>query len=201
MAFLRSPIISEPQYIVRGEGITLRQPAMLDYPAWAELRARSRDHLAPWEPQWSRDELARSAYRRRLRLYQREQRDDLTYAFFLFRDGDDVLLGGLTFSNVRRGVTQAATLGYWIGLPFTGKGFMQRAVRSIVPFAFDELRLHRLEAACLPHNAPSIAVLERNGFQPEGIARRYLKIDGRWQDHALYSLLADDARGEEAARR
>lgn len=201
MAFLRSPIVAEPQHIVSGQGITLRQPAMVDYQAWAELRTRSREHLTPWEPQWSRDELGRSAFRRRLRLYQREQREDQTFAFFLFRDSDNTLLGGLTLSNVRRGVTQAATLGYWLGLPHVGQGYMRRGVSAIIPFAFDELRLHRLEAACLPRNTASIAVLERNGFQHEGLARRYLKIDGHWQDHVLFALLADDPHPVEVTSR
>jgi ribosomal-protein-alanine N-acetyltransferase len=168
---------------------------MGDYTAWAELRARSRSHLVPWEPQWARDELTRDAFRRRIRHYQRELRDDLGYAFFIYRDTDEVLLGGLTLSNVRRGVTQAAAVGYWIGLPFAGHGHMSNALSVAMRFAFDELNLHRLEAACMPHNAASIRVLENNGFRREGLARRYLKIDGVWQDHLLYATLVDDPRG------
>ena len=88
---------------------------MSDYAAWAELRAASREHLAAWEPLWPRDELTRGAFRRRLRHYAREQREDLGYAFFVLDDRTDLLFGGLTLSNVRRGVTQAASLGYWLG--------------------------------------------------------------------------------------
>jgi ribosomal-protein-alanine N-acetyltransferase len=167
---------------------------MGDYGAWAELRARSREHLVPWEPQWTRDELSRDAFRRRVRHYQRELREDLGYAFFLFRDMDDTLLGGLTLSNVRRGVTQACAVGYWIGQPYAGRGHMTKALSGALRFAFDELKLHRMEAACMPHNLASIRVLERNGFQREGLARRYLKIDGVWQDHLLYATLVDDPR-------
>lgn len=197
MVFLRSPILAEPAHIVRSRGVTLRQPLMADYAAWAETRAMSRDHLTPWEPAWNRDEVSRLAFRRRLRLYQREQRDDQTYAFFLIRDQDERLLGGLTLSNVRRGVSQAASLGYWLGRAHIGQGYMTRAVQAIIPFAFDELHLHRLEAACLPHNAASIAVLHRCGFTQEGLARRYLKIDGRWQDHLLFAIVSDDPRQPE----
>jgi ribosomal-protein-alanine N-acetyltransferase len=200
MAFLRSPLTTELLPIVRGRGVWLRPPQMTDYPAWAELRALSREHLTPWEPEWARDELARSSYRRRVRYYQREMREDQSYAFLLFRDPGETLLGGLTLSNVRRGVTQAASLGYWLGRPHLGRGYMTEAVRSLSAFAFDELRLHRIEAACLPANTPSIAVLERNGFVSEGLARRYLKIDGRWQDHVLLALLSDDPRIAEARR-
>ena len=165
---------------------------MSDYGPWAELRAMSRAHLTPWEPQWSSDELARHAFRQRLRYYARESSEDLGYAFFLFRSGDDALLGGLTLSNVRRGVSQCATLGYWIGLPFVRRGHMTDAVLALLSYSYEELRLHRLEAACLPDNEGSIRVLEGNGFQREGLARRFLKINGVWQDHLLFARLIDD---------
>ncbi len=201
MAFLRSGLIGEIQPHVQGRGVYLRPPAPSDYPAWAELRNRSRDHLVPWEPQWSRDELSRSAYRRRLRHYHREMKEDLGYAFFIFRDADHELLGGLTLSNVRRGVTQAVSLGYWLGAPHVRRGVMREAVSAVATFAFDELKLHRMEAACLPHNHGSVRVLEQNGFQHEGLARRYLKIDGIWRDHLLFALLSDDSRGLPLAAR
>ena len=102
------------------------------------------------------------------------------------------LVGGLTLCNVRRGVTQSCTLGYWIGAPHAQKGYMTAAVRAVVPFVFDSLELHRLEAACLPANAASIKLLEKTGFKREGLARRYLRINGVWQDHLLYALLDTD---------
>ncbi len=194
MAFLRSGLGNDWLPHVRVAGLYLRPPHMGDYIDWAELRAQSRDHLVPWEPQWARDELSRDAFRRRIRHYQRELRDDLGYAFFLFQERDDTLLGGLTLSNVRRGVTQAASVGYWVGKPFAGRGCMTRALSGAIRFAFEELKLHRLEAACMPTNHASISVLERNGFQREGLARRYLKINGVWQDHLLYATLVDDPR-------
>jgi [ribosomal protein S5]-alanine N-acetyltransferase len=193
MAFSRS-ILPDVDAEVRGREVYLRQPAMGDYVAWAELRAQSRQHLTVWEPLWTRDELARSAFRRRLRQYQREMREDQGYAFLIFREADATLLGGLTISNIRRGVAQSASVGYWVGLPHVGRGYMTDAVRATVPFAFGTLGLHRLEAACLPHNAPSARVLEKAGFRREGTARRYLKINDAWQDHDLYALLHDDPR-------
>jgi ribosomal-protein-alanine N-acetyltransferase len=194
MAFLRSTSGVDPDAEVHGREVFLRHPAMGDYAAWAELRALSRQHLTIWEPQWARDELSRSAFRRRLRQYQRELRDDLGYAFLIFRAGDAALLGGLSISNVRRGVSQAASVGYWIGVPYVRRGHMSDALRASLPFAFSTLGLHRLEAACLPHNAPSQRVLEKAGFKREGMARRYLKINGVWQDHDLFALLQDDVR-------
>jgi ribosomal-protein-alanine N-acetyltransferase len=165
---------------------------MGDYGAWAELRAMSRAHLTIWEPQWSRDELTRSAFRRRLRQYQRELREDQGYAFFILRASDATLIGGLSISNVRRGVAQAASIGYWIGAPHAGNGYMTDALRAVLPFTFATLALNRLEAACQPNNGPSRRVLEKVGFRREGLARRYLKINGAWQDHDLYALLHDD---------
>lgn len=194
MAFLKTGFTQEATPLLRGRGLLMRPPAPSDYTAWAELRDASRAHLMPWEPKWSRDELSRWAYRRRLRYYQRDQREDLGYAFFIFDAGSSRLIGGLTLSNVRRGVTQAAALGYWLGLAHTGRGHMRHAVALAAQFAFDELCLHRLEAACLPNNDPSIRVLRWNGFQEEGAARSYLKINGEWRDHLLFALLADDPR-------
>jgi ribosomal-protein-alanine N-acetyltransferase len=194
MAFLRSTSGIDGEAEVHGREVSLRHPTMGDYSAWAELRAMSRQHLIAWEPQWSRDELTRSAFRRRLRQYQRELREDQGYAFLVFRNADAALLGGLSVSNVRRGVAQAASIGYWIGAPHVRRGYMTDAVKAVLPFAFGTLGLHRLEAACLPHNLPSTRVLEKVGFKREGMARRYLKINGVWQDHDLFALLHDDAR-------
>ena len=177
---------------VEGQGVYLREPQMSDYPAWAELRSMSREFLEPWEPRWTRDELERDTYRRRIRYYYRDARQDLGYAFFLFRTSDNALIGGVTLSNIRRGVSQSCTLGYWIGAPHARQGYMTRGVRAITWFVFDVLRLHRLEAACLPENKASAALLTRTGFQYEGLARRYLKINGTWQDHWLFARLNDD---------
>lgn len=193
MAFLRSGLGIETAAPIPGRGIWLRAPSMSDYAQWAKLRAVSRAHLTPWEPQWTSDELTRSAYRRRLRHYANEAREDLGYAFFIYRAGDEALVGGLTLTNLRRGISQSATLGYWIGLPHVRCGHMSAAVGAIVGFAYDELRLHRIEAACMPSNAASIRVLERCGFEREGLARSYLKINGEWQDHLLFGRVGPAA--------
>lgn len=192
MAFLKTSSFEPASPVLKGAGLVLRYPDARDYEAWASLRALSRDHLKPWEPTWAADELTRNAFRRRLRYYEREVREERGHAFFICAADGGQLLGGLTLSNIRRGVAQAATLGYWVGAPFAGRGVMTAAVRTIAPHAFGPLGLHRLEAACLPSNAASIRVLEKVGFVREGLARRYLKIDGRWQDHVLFAHLDDD---------
>jgi len=157
------------------------------------VRGESREFLSPWEPVWASDELSKSAYRRRIKRYQKETRADSAYAFFVFRKDGDVLMGGCTLSNVRRGVTQCCALGYWIGERYARQGYMFDAVRALVPFVFTTLGLHRIEAACLPSNEPSKNLLTKVGFRQEGLARRYLQINGEWRDHALFALLADEA--------
>jgi [ribosomal protein S5]-alanine N-acetyltransferase len=192
MAFFRTVSFSEPLPIIEGDGVYLRAPQMSDYSEWTTLREASRAFLTPWEPTWPSDDLTRSAFRRRLRRYAEDQRADTSYAFFLFRRSDDALVGGLTLANVRRGVAQAGSLGYWIGEPFARRGLMTGALHGLVPFAFGSLRLHRLEAACIPSNAASITLLEKMSFAREGYAREYLCINGLWQDHLLFARLHGD---------
>lgn len=194
MAFLRSISNNNAAPTLRGDRVLLRAPALGDYPQWARLREESRSFLGPWEPIWPADDLTRLAFRRRLRRYQREIRAGTGYPFFVFSPDGETLLGGLTLAQIQRGVTQSAVLGYWMGRPYAGKGLMTSAVRAVVGFAFDSLTLNRVEAACLPHNVASIRLLEKVGFQREGYARKYLCIDGRWQDHTLFGLVRDDPR-------
>jgi len=195
MALLRAASPSDFGPVIESGRVVLRTPQMSDYPAWAELRASSRDFLMPWEPLWAPDELSRASFRRRVRHYLRDLREDVGYALFIYDVDSDALVGGLTLCNVRRGVTQSCTLGYWVGAKYANQGYMTSAVRAVVPFVFDSLELHRLEAACLPTNAASMRLLERTGFKREGLARRYLRINGAWQDHLLYALLDSDPRG------
>jgi [ribosomal protein S5]-alanine N-acetyltransferase len=192
MAFFRTVSFSEPMPAVAGEGVSLRVPQNGDYAEWAELREASRTFLTPWEPTWPADDLTRGAFRRRLKRYADDQRSDLAYAFLIFRDDDSALVGGLTLANIRRGVAQAGSIGYWVGAPFARKGYMTAAVRALIPFCFRTLRLHRVEAACIPGNTASVSLLEKTGFTREGYARGYLCINGVWQDHLLYARLQDD---------
>ena len=181
------------QPVIRGNGIYLRYPRIADYLSWSRLRGESREFLTPWEPVWADDELTRGSFRRRIKRYQKETRQDSAYVFFVLRESDDALLGGCTLSNVRRGVTQCCTLGYWIGAKFAGRGYMTNAVKVLIPFVFKTLGLHRIEAACLTDNEPSKHLLARAGFRQEGLARHYLLINGKWADHLLFALLKEEA--------
>jgi ribosomal-protein-alanine N-acetyltransferase len=195
MGFMRGLMFPGGQQpVISGDGVFLRYPRVVDFAAWARLRDESRTFLAPWEPAWATDELSKGAFRRRLKRYQREAREDSAYAFFVFRGADNELLGGCTLSNVRRGVTQCCALGYWVGERFARQGYMFDAVRALIPFIFRTLGLHRIEAACLPSNDASRSLLTKAGFRQEGVARHYLQINGEWQDHLLFALLSEDVQ-------
>ena len=183
-------------FTVEAERVRLRPPRMGDFPAWSALRHSSRAFLQPWEPTWPSDDLTRPAFRRRLALYQRDQDLGLGHAFFVFSRSDDALVGGITLRNVLRGVAQTGTLGYWIGERHARRGHTLEAVNTITRFAFGRLGLHRLEAACCPDNDASRRLLLKAGFELEGRARGYLKIDGAWRDHLLFGLV----RGEDGGR-
>lgn len=171
----------------------LRTPIASDYVSWSELRGASRQHLTPWEPTWAADELSREGFRRRLRRYQQADRDGSGHMYFIFTAKENELAGGIQISNVRQGIAQsAATMGYWIGERFAGQGLMTDAVVTLVQHCFDRLGLHHIEAACLPGNVASRRVLTKCGFSAEGTARKYLRINGEWQDHLLFAVVTGD---------
>ncbi|MCI4677780.1 GNAT family N-acetyltransferase [Rhodoblastus acidophilus] len=183
---------------IEGEGLYLRPAVPGDFESWRLLRGESRAFLTPWEPSWPLDDLTRPAFLRRILRQDQERAEDESHGFLIFRAGDDALLGGITLGNLRRGVAQCGTLGYWMGEKYAGKGFMTKAVRALLRHAFLEMGLHRVEAACAPENERSRRLLERLGFQREGYARAYLLIDGAWQDHLLFAMLERDfLRGDQ----
>jgi ribosomal-protein-alanine N-acetyltransferase len=181
-----------PAFRLTGRRTLLRAPERRDWQAWAELRGQSRNFLTPWEPSWSPDALTRVAFHRRLARYAADWRADQGYSFLLFRISDEALVGGIGLTNVRRGVAETASLGYWTGERHARQGYMTEGLQLIFSFAFQHARLHRIEAACLPNNAPSRGLLAKSGFREEGYAQAYLSIDGRWQDHVLFALLREE---------
>jgi ribosomal-protein-alanine N-acetyltransferase len=184
-----------------GDGVRLRPHRSGDFAEWASLRARSRAFLQPWEPTWPSDDLTRSAWRRRLSAYAHDMERGLAFPFLVFRQSDNVMVGGITLSNIRRGVAQMGSIGYWAGLPHTRQGHTLAAVNAVTRFSFSRLGLHRVEAACIPSNGPSRGVLLKAGFTQEGLARAYLRINGVWHDHLLFGMVspapAAEHRGED----
>lgn len=174
---------------IEGNNVCLRHPNYSDFAEWSALRASSAEFLQPWEPRWPRDDLSRISFRDRLRRYSNEINSGTGYPFFMTRLSDGALLGGITLGHVRRGVSQSAQIGYWIGEAHAGKGYMSEGLKLLCEYSFTHHGLHRLEAACIPSNDRSIHLLEKTGFEREGLLRSYLKINGKWQDHILFSRI------------
>jgi len=183
---------------MRTNRLLLTRPVADDYKQWKNLREISRDHLQPFEPQWSGDELTRRSFKSRLRQVDSDYTSERGLHWFLklTTEQHDVV-GGISLTNIRRGVAQTGTLGYWIGAPQVGNGYMGEALTSVCDFAFRILKLHRLEAATVFENHRSQRLLVSCNFRKEGTARAYLKINGDWKDHILFARLSTDARSEQ----
>lgn len=192
MAFLKLDMGWDGATRLQGEGVVLRAPRPADYDAWASLRLESEAWLRPWEPEWAPDELSREGWRRRLRRYVDDMKADRAAPFFILSETDETLLGGINLNGIQRGVAQTCSVGYWIGAPHARQGHMRAALRLLIPWAFDRLGLHRVEAACLPENERSSRLLLSVGFSPEGRSRAYLKINGAWADHLRFAIVKGD---------
>jgi ribosomal-protein-alanine N-acetyltransferase len=155
MAFLRNYAFLDAEPVLQSGRVIMRLPVMADYAEWAQLRSASRSFLEPWEPTWPRDDLTKPAFRQRVRRYNRDMRDDYAYAFFIFCQQSGQLAGGLTLSNVRRGVAQSASVGYWVGLPFAGQGYLTDALGAAVRFAFESLQIAQ-GRGCVPSPQRSV---------------------------------------------
>lgn len=184
---------------IETQRLTLRLPEMGDHAAWATLRREGESFLRDWEPSWSSDHLSRKAFRNRVYWAWRAREEGKALPLFLVRREDSRLLGAITLDNVRRGPAQTAQVGYWIGPAFARQGLMGEALAAVVHHAFAVLDVSRIEAACLPENVASRALLDRTGFKYEGVAQSYLQINGRWRNHVLYANLRSDRRGRAGA--
>ncbi|MDT3429025.1 ribosomal-protein-alanine N-acetyltransferase [Paenibacillus forsythiae] len=161
-----------------------------------ELRLRNRSVHSRYEPKREDDFFTLNGQKQLILQRMEEEEQDRAYMFGIYSAAEECLIGQITINNIVRGVGQFADLGYFIDHAHQGRGYMTASVGLAAGYAFQSLGLHRLQAAILLDNHASRRVLEKNGFQPEGIARRFLKIDGRWQDHRTYALLADELPSE-----
>jgi len=183
--------LPQPQEQLVGERVLLRIGTPLDWQSWREIRAENHAFLAPWEPSWPNDALTYEYFCRNIRRQWREWRDGQGYAFLIFHKDHPTgeVIGGISLNDVHRGIGQKGTVGYWIGERYAGQGLMTEAASLVMSFAFEKLRLHRIEASCMPGNEPSRRLLAKLGFEEEGLARAYLRINGRWEDHLLLGKL------------
>ena len=176
--------------MLRGRLVEIRPLVEADAEALLALRVRSRSYLEPWEP--SRDDSWLTAgaqledARRSAELWEQGR----AYHFAILAGG--ALVGRVALNEVVRGVFQNAYLGYFVDEAAAGRGYATEAVRLAVRFAFEHAGLHRVQAAVVPRNAASARVLEKAGFHEEGLARRYLLINGAWEDHRIFAITAEE---------
>jgi ribosomal-protein-alanine N-acetyltransferase len=178
-----------------GARVSLRPLKTSDWQGWRDVRIRSRDWLEPWEPlaePGAPDPITDpEAFKARCGAWERQRHFDAAYGFGIFVD-KGTFVGEVSLGSVQRGPFQSANVGYWIDAGHAGRGYMPEAVAVILRFAFDELRLHRVEAAIVPRNVKSRRVAEKLGLRDEGTATRFLQIRGVWEDHVRYAITAED---------
>lgn len=170
----------------KGKVVYLRTPRLEDRDEFIDLNRASIDFYRGLTPSYVRPE--------HFATYLERCRQDDFQGFLICRTQDDAIVGSINLSQIFRGGFNSAYLGYQIGAPFAGCGFMTEAIQLVLNYAFNDLKLHRIEANIQPHNAASKALVRRAGFRNEGYSRRYLKIGGRWRDHENWAILAEDWR-------
>src|SRR5918996_1627046 len=181
--------------ILRSPSTYIRRLVVADANEMLALRERNRDFLQRWEPLKQRDYLTLGVQQLEIQRSDQEWAADRGYAFGIFDSASDDLVGRLALSNLVRGAWQNVALGYFVGKEYNGRGHCTNAVGLALEFAYETARLHRVQAATMLSNVASARVLEKNGFAFEGLARRYLRINGNWEDHNVYSLTVEDWRG------
>jgi ribosomal-protein-alanine N-acetyltransferase len=159
-----------------------------DAAALLEIAREDSDFFAPWEPLHDDQWLTEAGQRDVIEEKLEQHRLGLALPHVVL-DDDGAVIGRITLNNVVRGAFQSCSVGYFVRSAANGRGHASAAVREMLRLAFDELGLHRVEAGTLVHNVRSQRVLERNGFVRFGLAPRYLRIQGRWQDHVLFQVL------------
>jgi [ribosomal protein S5]-alanine N-acetyltransferase len=197
MALLRT---TAPVELV-GRRLVLRALEVNDFDQWTEVRTRGADWLRKWEPSipsgHADPSTDRRAFASRCAARDRERQLGTGYGFGMFYEG--ALCGEINLSSIQRGPFQSCYIGYWVDERHAGKGFTPEAVVMVMRFAFEELGLHRVQVAIIPRNAASRRVMSKLGIREEGVATRYLEINGVWEDHVRHAITAEEwaARGSE----
>ena len=177
-----------------GRRVLLRPLEPGDCSAWQEVRRRNADWLTKWEPQRlpGQPDVVEDghAFATRCSARQRERQLGTGYGFGVFVEG--VFAGEVNLNSIQRGPFQNAYIGYWIDEAQAGHGYIPEAFVTVLRFAFEELHLHRVQAAIVPRNAASRRVVEKLELRDEGVARRYLEINGVWEDHIRFAITSED---------
>ena len=192
--------------ILTGPRVELRPLRGSDFDAWHEVRTRSREWLEPWEPladPGSPDPVTDpEAFRARCGAWERQRHFDTAYGFGLFLH-DGSLIGEVSLGSVQRGPFQSAFVGYWVDASHAGHSLVPEGVAVVLRYGFDDLRLHRIEAAIVPRNLASRRVADKLGLREEGVSVRFLQIRGVWEDHVRYAITSEEwgARRDEIVER
>jgi ribosomal-protein-alanine N-acetyltransferase len=174
--------------------IYIRPYELTDLEDLLDLRVRNRFFLEPFEPIHSPSFYKPQGQMDWIAQAMREREADRGYSFGVFENLSEELVGHVALANVVRGAWQNCTIGYWVDRAHNGLGIGTEAVHQAVEFAFVEARLHRVQAAVMPQNGPSLHILQKVGFRLEGRALRYLHINGTWEDHDIYAMTLEDWR-------
>ena len=189
MTILRPFQSKKESMVLYGNKVFLRAPEFRDWREWSELRKFNMEYLKPWEPAWSPYELERGYFVKRVKFFDKLSNRDKGYSFLIFLNDKNKLIGEININNIQRGVVQSCSIGYWISENKMGLGYMRESISILKEFIFNDLKLHRIEAACLPRNMRSLRTLLKSEFEIEGHAKKYLKINGAWEDHILLSCI------------
>jgi ribosomal-protein-alanine N-acetyltransferase len=174
-----------------GSRVVIRAPVRDDREEFTELMRVSREFHRPWATAPTDDE--------RFAAYLADARRADFEAMLLCRAEDDAIVGFFNLSQIVRRRLQSAYLGYAVGAPFAGQGYMSEGLELVLRHCFIQLELHRVEANIQPGNANSLALARGAGFRREGFSPRYLKIGGRWRDHERWAILVEDWRARTGA--
>jgi ribosomal-protein-alanine N-acetyltransferase len=176
-----------------GRRIVLATLIDADYPAWLEVRIRCRDWLVPWEPRSKGAPLPaedQASFSARCAMRERERQLGSGFGFGIFYEGR--FAGEVTLSSIQRGPFQNGAIGYWIDQDVAGLGLTPEAVVVVLRFAFETLRLHRVEVAIIPRNVSSRRVADKLRLRNEGTALGFLEINGQWEDHVRYAMTSEE---------
>ena len=177
-----------------GRRTVLRPLVAQDFNQWSEVRRRNGRWLTRWEPMrlphHPDPETNRDVFAARCNARERERHAGSQFAFGIFVDG--AFAGEINLNNVVRGAFQSATIGYWIDQARAGRSYVAEAVAVLAQWSFEELQLHRLEICIIPRNANSRRVMEKLAIRAEGLAERFLEIDGIWEDHVRYGITVEE---------
>ena len=193
MSFLTTYYPKKISSHLHGKNVYLRPPEYKDWQEWSQLRNDNMSYLKPWEPTWNIHELERSHFVKRVRFFEKLSINDEAYSFLIFEKSNIQLIGEININNIQRGVVQSCSIGYWISENKMGLGYMRESINILKDFIFNDLKLHRVEAACLPRNMRSLSTLLKSEFEIEGHAKKYLKINGAWEDHILLSCIKHES--------